>query len=341
MHSAPRVGVAPPATRVRPQCLLSLHIPPLLSLCSALRLFQRILRIAPKVRVSPRVARRSLRPVPALPRSELCLHDNRCRHGFCVAPFTCNCDRNWGGILCDHNLDVCASASHLCLNGGQCVNTAPDAYRCHCPDGFSGLHCQTIVDACALRPCLHSGLCHAQNASHFHCSCAPGFSGERCERDVDECASNPCANGGTCHNLRNAFRCQCVSGWRGERCEEDINECEDVSACVRAVRCQNTEGSFHCECEEGGVRVANCVLIVGFEGKHCETERDDCQHVTCHNGGQCLDLRLDFRCVCEPPFGGRFCRQMSPTACVESAEQMWTFNVSSECRKVCVCEQDL
>src|SRR5690606_27053898 len=32
-----------------------------------------------------------------------------CLHGYCVSPFQCICERNWGGILCDQDLNYCGT----------------------------------------------------------------------------------------------------------------------------------------------------------------------------------------------------------------------------------------
>lgn len=51
-----------------------------------------------------------------------------CLHGYCLSPFQCICHRNWGGILCDQDLNYCGT-HEPCLNEGRCENIAPDNYR--------------------------------------------------------------------------------------------------------------------------------------------------------------------------------------------------------------------
>lgn len=51
-----------------------------------------------------------------------------CLHGYCVSPFQCICKQNWGGILCDQDLNYCGT-HEPCLNDGRCENIAPDNYR--------------------------------------------------------------------------------------------------------------------------------------------------------------------------------------------------------------------
>lgn len=50
----------------------------------------------------------------------------------------------------------------------------------------------------------------------------------------------------------------------GQTCEIDINECVK-SPCRNGATCQNTNGSYRCLCR------------VGFAGRNCDTDIDDCQ----------------------------------------------------------------
>jgi hypothetical protein len=83
---------------------------------------------------------------------------------------------------------------------------------------------------------------------------------------------------------------------------------------------------------------------IGFEGKHCETEVDDCRDVTCLNQGLCLDLRKHFHCVCAQPFGGPLCAQLDPRACLADAHSQdlhyWRLPNASLCAKHCVCDSE-
>lgn len=64
-----------------------------------------------------------------------------CVHGSCVEPWHCDCETNWGGLLCDKDLNYCGS-HHPCVNGGTCINAEPDQYLCACPDGYLGKNCE-------------------------------------------------------------------------------------------------------------------------------------------------------------------------------------------------------
>ena len=40
---------------------------------------------------------------------------------------------------------------------------------------------------------------------------------------------------------------------------------------------------------------------------NCETNKDDCQGITCFNGGRCIDGLDAFSCTCQQGYTGRNC----------------------------------
>lgn len=66
-----------------------------------------------------------------------------------------------------------------CQHGGTCKNTAPDQYRCDCPEGFSGLNCEVVDNPCVTGPCANGGECQ-ETGSTFFCACASGWTGPTC-----------------------------------------------------------------------------------------------------------------------------------------------------------------
>lgn len=64
--------------------------------------------------------------------------------------------------------------------------------------------------------------------------------------------------------------------------------------------------------------------LLGYSGINCESNIDDCSINRCKNGGSCIDLVNDFKCVCDPPFTGRECQDQldpcSPNKCRHNAK---------------------
>ncbi|XP_041122035.1 protein jagged-2-like isoform X1 [Polyodon spathula] len=290
-----------------------------------------------------------------------CLPYPGCVHGTCVKPWQCACEKNWGGLLCNKDLNYCGT-HHPCINGGTCMNTEPDEYKCVCPDGYSGKNCEIAEHACVSSPCANGGSCH-EIPSGFECHCPPGWNGLTCANDIDECASNPCARGGTCIDRVNGFECICPSQWVGKTCQIDANECVG-KPCLNAYSCKNLIGGYYCDCfqgwdgqncdfnindcngqcQHGGtckdeVNGYHCLCHPGFVGKHCEIQINKCVSSPCMNGGRCQDLIDGFLCQCQQGFSGIFCEVKSnpcnPNPCQNQAS---CYNVGGD--YYCACSED-
>uniref|UniRef100_A0A8C5XFT9 Protein jagged-2 n=1 Tax=Microcebus murinus TaxID=30608 RepID=A0A8C5XFT9_MICMU len=284
-----------------------------------------------------------------------------CVHGSCVAPWQCNCETNWGGLLCDKDLNYCGS-HQPCTNGGTCTNAEPGQYRCACPDGYLGKNCERAEHACASNPCANGGSCH-EVPSGFECHCPSGWSGPTCAIDVDECASNPCAAGGTCVDQVDGFECICPEQWVGATCQLDANECEG-RPCLNAFSCKNLIGGYYCDCipgwrganchinindcrgqcQHGGtcqdlVNGYQCVCPRGFGGRHCEWELDECASSPCRGGGVCEDLANGFRCHCPKGSSGLLC-EVDVDLCRPSPCQNGAHCYSLEGDYYCACPDD-
>ena len=63
------------------------------------------------------------------------------------------------------------------------------------------------------------------------------------------------------------------------------------------------------------------MYILGFEGRTCEVNIDDCHNHQCKNGGTCLDGIKTYTCQCPPTYTGMYCQtdvdecQQRPNIC--------------------------
>lgn len=46
---------------------------------------------------------------------------------------------------------------------------------------------------------------------------------------------------------------------------------------------------------------------LGYQGRNCEENVDDCASHLCQNGGTCIDGVNNYRCRCPPNFTGDYC----------------------------------
>ncbi|GCC41413.1 hypothetical protein chiPu_0025510, partial [Chiloscyllium punctatum] len=166
------------------------------------------------------------------------------------------CVAGYHGINCSEEINECLSQP--CDNGGTCINLI-NTYKCSCPRGTQGVHCEINLDDCnpqldslPLDPrCFNEGRC-VDRVGGYSCICPPGFVGEHCEGDVNECLSNPCDPRGTqnCVQLINAYHCECRPGYTGLRCDRIIDSCKD-RPCRNGGTCSvagNTVHGFICRC---------------------------------------------------------------------------------------------
>ncbi|KAG8226852.1 hypothetical protein J437_LFUL004093 [Ladona fulva] len=99
------------------------------------------------------------------------------------AEFICACPPGQEGRLCEVEKGA-ACASQPCANGGSCREAPSGGFFCLCRPGFRGGRCEAAAaDSCRPNPCLHGGRCIPLKPG-YRCSCPDGRHGTHCERST-------------------------------------------------------------------------------------------------------------------------------------------------------------
>ncbi|CAL8080614.1 unnamed protein product [Calicophoron daubneyi] len=253
-----------------------------------------------------------------------CLYGGTCTAGAkhsLHSPYTCHCPALFHGRHCERTNDACLLMP--CQNGGSCqplfgpsmakapANSGLAAYRCVCPAGVSGLHCEiishsgngfpgdqkaTVEDGGGCRS-AQLALRHLEKinprtnvpgaSSSWKYSDSPSFS-KPYPRD------SVCLHGGVCSESPSGPYCSCPVGWQGARCEHDVDEC------ILARSIFSNRGP----------------LVSPFKSKSSELKWIE-SHGPGSGGlcspyevgrGVCVNTPGSYRCNCSLGFAGRHCQ---------------------------------
>lgn len=178
-------------------------------------------------------------------RCDECITYPGCQNGYCLSPWQCICQRNWGGVLCDQDLNYCGT-HEPCKNNATCQNIAPGKYKCHCPDGFTGVDCDISLKltkpatsvwgsvsqlsaGCALNPCLNGGTCYGFNTLIDlvpSSAVALSTTNRTNLQQLNQESSDLLQSTGEQQQQQQdsagqdrQYRCQCLPGWTGDYCQ--------------------------------------------------------------------------------------------------------------------------
>ena len=117
------------------------------------------------------------------------------------------------------DLQFCQNNKGVCKNNGKCENARSPSgqpYRCTCPSGFRGDHCEIMQLDCLSHGCRNGGQCtqhmdgqvglvftkcwysklNSRLIFHFlfqsRCICPKGYYGNLCEFNQTVCSEHPC-----------------------------------------------------------------------------------------------------------------------------------------------------
>ncbi|CAH8556143.1 unnamed protein product [Heterobilharzia americana] len=197
-----------------------------------------------------------------------CLHGGTCVTGSkpssSVSSYICDCPSLFHGRHCERTNDACLLSP--CYNGGSCqtlmtssISKTPShsglaAYRCVCPAGLSGLHCEVVHPEIVSQAFVSS-----QSTDKRDSTLKPGVACHTAQLILQQdmvnkiqlttnsnyryafsipSASNinqdsrklVCLHSGSCLDSPSGPQCICPSGWQGARCEYDVDECRLVKS---------------------------------------------------------------------------------------------------------------
>ena len=204
----------------------------------------------------------------------MCL-PNPCENGAtCTSSavsYQCQCPANFEGPKCQF-AQIYTAHENLCQNGVVCKKNVDSSFDCTCNPGFTGIFCETVIDAFSSNPCQNGASCYRFNFTEYVYSCPVGFSGQNCENDMNECSLNSCQNNGQCVDTFGPYSFVCPIGFAGKDCEQTVADpCLFTSCSANGTDlCVATDNGFGYECK---CKPSNCeIMLDTCSSQPCQNE---------------------------------------------------------------------
>ncbi|CAA3006472.1 sushi, von Willebrand factor type A, EGF and pentraxin domain-containing 1 isoform X1 [Olea europaea subsp. europaea] len=117
---------------------------------------------------------------------EPCQNSGQC-HDF-GSGLNCTCSHpKYSGAGCQYLHEPCGSelaAAATCKNGATCLDLGNQEYRCECPPGWMGRHCDQDAPDCGPHSCPPNAQC-IDLTNKFYCKCPFDMTGEDCRKPIN------------------------------------------------------------------------------------------------------------------------------------------------------------
>ncbi|XP_052272355.1 uncharacterized protein LOC127872897 [Dreissena polymorpha] len=120
--------------------------------------------------------------------------------------------------LTDIIFDEDGCKNKTCLNNGNCLNVFGSNETCRCTPKYRSADCSKEI-VCDDAPCFNKSTC-VLTSDGFKCICPAGYTGVHCEKPITMCMSSPCANGSTCLDFPGHFQCIKPLRMGGSKCDD-------------------------------------------------------------------------------------------------------------------------
>ncbi|XP_073241348.1 uncharacterized protein [Porites lutea] len=87
------------------------------------------------------------------------------------------------------------------------------------------------TSACNNPRCHNNGTCQSGlTEKKYRCLCPSGFTGEHCENDINECkeGTHNCSSNAVCNNTKGSYNCTCKPGYEGNGNNCTASTCKDI-----------------------------------------------------------------------------------------------------------------